>query len=125
LASSRNMAIHWVDSSWSINSFSWKNVDILVNFSSGSKTVDVYNFAFDDDATNLFSTWTALSVKKYDLQQGMQINTDANFRFDAITWSGTYSVIIDNKIIIHYSFKWSSNLAQKLTYYTLTNVSDY
>jgi len=124
LASSRNIAIHWADSSWSIDSFSWKNIDILVNFSSWANFVDVYSFAFDD-TTSLFSTWTAISVKKYDLQQGMQINTDAKFRFDAITWSGSYSGDDNNKVIIDYSFKWSNDLAWKLTYYTLTNISDY
>jgi len=118
LASSRNMAIHWIDSS------SW-NVDILVNFSSWANSVDIYSFAYNYSAPKIISSPNAILVKKHNLQQGMQIDTNASFLFSAISWSGTYSGISDNKIIINYSFKWSHDLTWKLTYYTLTNVSDY
>lgn len=138
LNTSRNKAIHWTDSS------SW-NLSIWIFFDSSSwknTKLKLYWYPFD------YWTWSQIEIlDKYIIDdirlekdiEVIKINWDSNkvlFLYSAVNWDWNFfsfdSVkqdlnVIDNRIDIKFSYKWSSaeSLTKTVMYYTKTYISDY
>jgi len=149
ISESRNMAIHWVESSsWNLSigiyfetlSWSLENNEIKIywypyEFWTGSKVV-----LNDDFLINTINIQKDIGIDNIwieDNEENVSINKNALFLFSAITWEWNYfyfdwgnrrDLVLweNNKINIEFSYRWNDwNLEKVLKYYTKTHISDY
>lgn len=136
LTETRNLAIHWLDR-WSWNLSLWvyfDSTDALKN------KLQVFSFPHNYEYVQIVPNESDPNInllKTVELKSWVEIDnvwwqTNWFFVFEAITWEGTYSYFQSTKqnfsdlnIDIEFSYKNSTNLRNKITYITKTNISDY
>lgn len=137
ISESRNMAIHWISSTWSWNLSIWVYFD-TTNWNNNIIKIFAYPYSY----------WTGSQIvlnndyllKEIKIQKYMQIdkindNNKVLLLFDAITWNWNYFsfdswkedlIISENKIKIDFSYYWATTwLKSFIVYYTKTYISDY
>jgi hypothetical protein len=135
LYESRNLAIHGLDNGeWNLS------IWIYFNWSEDNKgEIQIFSFPHNYPNTIPVEDNSEVNIiKTIKLKPGIQINSVAwkenwFFVFDAISWDWTYSyfnwvwkeVFTDTEIEIEFSYWDSDTLKNTVTYFTLTNISDY
>jgi type II secretory pathway pseudopilin PulG len=135
LSESRNMAIHWVNSS------SW-NLSIWVYFDKSNKNIlKIFQYPYEYwTGSQVVVNDSLLLLKEIDIWQNIWVDKIENktkvlFLFEAISWNWYYFdfenskqdlVLSWNKISIDFSYKGTtSGFKKTLQYYIKTYISDY